>query len=146
LPRAGLEPLPGAYAHSEAAEIEALIEGSRMSQAGKALLRGVDAEAVVADLDRLRATHVVAEQWLLAVENRLGGPALYLLEDELPEQADMNRQAAALLADRVAELDGAITGDPTKLVELSKLVRSNCPPIPRTPPPSPTTRSSECAA
>jgi ferritin-like protein len=92
-----------------------------MSQAGNALLRGVDAEAVVADLDRLRAAHVVAEQWLLAVENRLEGPALYLLEDELPEQAETNRQAGALLADRVAELDGAITGDPTKLVELSKL-------------------------
>jgi ferritin-like protein len=92
-----------------------------MSQAGNALLRGVDAEAVVADLDRLRAAHVVAEQWLLAVENRLAGPALYLLEDELPEQAETNREAGALLADRVAELDGAITGDPTKLVELSRL-------------------------
>jgi hypothetical protein len=54
-----------------------------MSRAGNALLRGVDAEAVVADLDRLRAAHVVAEQWLLAVENRLEGPALYLREDEL---------------------------------------------------------------
>jgi len=64
-----------------------------MSQAGNALLRGVDAEAVVADLDRLRAAHVVAEQWLLAVENRLAGPALYLLEDELPEQAETNREA-----------------------------------------------------
>jgi ferritin-like protein len=90
-----------------------------MSQVGNALLRGVDAEAVVADLDRLRAAHIVAEQWLLAVENRLAGPALYLLEDELPEQAETNREAGALLADRVAELDGAITGDPTKLVELS---------------------------
>jgi hypothetical protein len=29
-----------------------------MSQAGTALLRGVDAEAVVADLDRLRAAHL----------------------------------------------------------------------------------------
>jgi hypothetical protein len=77
-----------------------------MGQAGNALLRGVDAEAVVADLDRLRAAHVVAEQWLLAVENRLEGPALYLLEEELPEQAEMNRQAGAVLADRVAELDG----------------------------------------
>jgi hypothetical protein len=46
-----------------------------MSQAGNALLRGVDPEAVVTDLDRLRAAHIVAEQWLLAVENRLEGPA-----------------------------------------------------------------------
>jgi ferritin-like protein len=92
-----------------------------MSQAGNALLRGVDAEAVVADLDRLRAAHVVAEQWLLAVENRLEGLAHYLLEGELQEQVEIHRQAAAALAERVAELDGAITGDPTRLLDLSGL-------------------------
>ena len=92
-----------------------------MSQAGNALLRGVNAEAVVADLDRLRAAHIVAEQWLLAVENRLEGPAHYLLEDELQEQVEIHRQSAASLAERVAELDGEITGDPTKLLELSGL-------------------------
>jgi ferritin-like protein len=92
-----------------------------MSQAGNALLRGVDADAVVADLNRLRAAHVVAEQWLLAVENRLEGPAHYLLEDELQEQVEVHREAAATLAERVAELDGAITGDPTRLLELSGL-------------------------
>jgi ferritin-like protein len=92
-----------------------------MSQAGNALLRGVDADAVVADLDRLRAAHVVAEQWLLAVENRLEGPAHFLLEDELREQVEIHRQAAGALAERIAELDGAITGDPTMLLELSGL-------------------------
>ena len=85
-----------------------------MSQAGNALLRGLTPDAVVADLDRLRAVHVVAEQWLLAVENRLAGPALYLVDDELPELAEIHRQAGA-------ELGGAITGDPTKVVELSRL-------------------------
>ena len=92
-----------------------------MSQAGNALLRGVHAESVVGDLDRLRAGHVLAEQWLLAVENRLEGPALYLLGDELQEQVEIHRQAAAALAERIAELDGAITGDPTTLLELSEL-------------------------
>jgi len=48
-------------------------------------------------------------------------PALYLLHDELCERAEINRRAGAALADRVAELDGAITGDPTKVVELSAL-------------------------
>lgn len=92
-----------------------------MSRAGNALLRGLDPETVVADLDRLQAAHVVAERWLLAVENRLAGPALYLLQDELPGFADLNRRAAAALAGRVAELGGAITGDPTKVVGLSRL-------------------------
>ncbi len=92
-----------------------------MSQAGNALLRGVDAYSVVGDLDRLRAGHIVAEQWLLAVENRLEGPARYLLGDELHEQVEIHRQAAAALAERIAELDGAITGDPTLLLELSGL-------------------------
>ena len=92
-----------------------------MSQAGNALLRGVDAESVVGDLDRLRAGHVVAEQWLLALANRLEGAALFLLPDELREQVDIHRQAAGALAERIAELDGAITGDPTLLLELSGL-------------------------
>ena len=92
-----------------------------MTRAGNALLHGVAPEAVVSDLDRLRAAHVVAEQWLLATENRLQGSALYLLDDELPELAGINRHAAAALAGRVAELDGAITGDPALLVELSGL-------------------------
>jgi ferritin-like protein len=92
-----------------------------MSRAGNALLHGIAPEAVVSDLDLLRAAHVVAEQWLLATENRLEGSALYLLDDELPELVDINRQAAAALAGRVAELDGAITGDPALLVKLSAL-------------------------
>jgi ferritin-like protein len=92
-----------------------------MSRAGNALLRGVDAEAVGADLDRLRAAHIVAEQWLLAVENRIAGPALYLVDDELPELAEINRHAGAALAGRVAELGGAITADPTQFAERSGL-------------------------
>ena len=92
-----------------------------MSQAGNALLRGVDADSVVGDLDRLRAGHVVAEQWLLAVANRLEGAAQSLLPDELREQVDIHRQAAGALAERIAELDGAITGDPSLLLELSGL-------------------------
>jgi ferritin-like protein len=96
------------------------LRGAAMSQAGNALLRGVNAEAV-GDLDRLRAAHIVTGQWLLAVENRLEGPAHYLLEDELQEQVEIHRQSAASLAERVAELDGEITGDPTKLLELSGL-------------------------
>jgi ferritin-like protein len=104
-----------------------------MSRAGNALLRGVAPEAVVADLDRLRAAHVVAEQWLLAVENRLAGPALYLLDDELPELTEINRQAAAALAGRVAELDGAITGDPSLLIEVSGLSAFELPADPSDP-------------
>jgi ferritin-like protein len=54
-------------------------------------------------------------------------PASGPRQRSLPEQAKTNRQAGALLADRVAELDGAITGDPIKLVELSRLDRFELP-------------------
>jgi ferritin-like protein len=87
----------------------------------------------------------VAEQRLLAVENRLAGPALYLLQDELPEFAETHRRASAALAGRVAELAGAITGDPTKLVELSGLGPFELPAETSDPAAVTTTRSSGCA-
>jgi hypothetical protein len=55
----------------------------------------------------------------VAARRRVAGPALYLLQDDLPEFAETHRHAGAALAVRVAELGGA--GDPTELVELSRL-------------------------
>jgi hypothetical protein len=46
--------------------------------------------------------------WALAVGNRLEGQPLFLLTDELNEVLDDSLDAARRLADRIAELDGAV--------------------------------------
>jgi ferritin-like protein len=86
-----------------------------MGQAGNALLGGADRDAIVDALDRLYCRHLVAMHWALAVGNRLEGQPLFLLTDELNEVLDDSLDAARKLADRIAELDGAVTGDPTAL-------------------------------
>jgi ferritin-like protein len=86
-----------------------------MGQAGNALLGGADRDAVVDALDRLYCRHLVAMRWALAVRNRLEGQPLFLLTDELNEVLDDSLDAARRLADRIAELDGAVTGDPAAL-------------------------------
>jgi len=51
------------------------------------------------------------------VANRLEGPAIYLLSDELPEVADHARAAARRIADRIGDLGGAVTADPRLLLD-----------------------------
>jgi hypothetical protein len=79
-----------------------------MGQAGNALLGGADRDTVVDALDRLYCRHLVAMHWALAVGNRLEGQPLFLLTDELNEVLDDSLDAARRLADRIAELDGAV--------------------------------------
>jgi ferritin-like protein len=87
-----------------------------MGQAGNALIAGVDAAAVARELDGLYCWHLLAVHWSLAVSNRLEGQALFLLSQELDEVVDQNLASARKLADRVAELGEAATGDPRRLV------------------------------
>ena len=70
------------------------------------------AEDVIDALDSFYCHNVVAALWADAVANRLEGPAIYLLSDEIPEVAEHARAAAARLADRIGDLGGAITADP----------------------------------
>ena len=55
--------------------------------------------------------------WADAVANRLEGMAIYLLSDELAEVAEHAREAAGRLADRIGDLDGAVTADPRQLID-----------------------------
>jgi ferritin-like protein len=87
-----------------------------MGQAGNALLAGVDATDVARELDGLYCRHLLAVHWSLAVGNRLEGEALFLLSEELDEVLDQNLASARKLADRIAELGAAVTGDPRRLV------------------------------
>ena len=75
------------------------------------------AEAVIDTLDSFYCHNVIAALWADAVANRLEGPAIYLLSDEIPEVANDARAAAARLADRIGDLGGAITADPRQLID-----------------------------
>lgn len=66
-------------------------------------------EDVIDALDSFYCHNVVAALWADAVANRLEGPAIYLLSDEIPEVAEHARAAAARLADRIGDLGGAVT-------------------------------------
>ena len=75
------------------------------------------AEDVIDALDSFYCHNVVAALWADAVANRLEGPAIYLLSDEIPEVAEHARAAAARLADRIGDLGGAVTADPRLLID-----------------------------
>ena len=75
------------------------------------------AEDVIDALDSFYCHNIVAALWADAVANRLEGPAIYLLSDEIPEVAEHARAAAARLADRIGDLGGAVTADPRQLID-----------------------------
>ena len=90
-----------------------------MGKAGTQLVKGIDVEEVVEALDWLRSSHLVSMHWAQIVSDRLEGSALFLLKDELEEVAGEGLEAAGALGERIAELDGEATSDPTRLIERS---------------------------
>lgn len=68
-------------------------------------------------LDAFYCANVVVSLWADAVGNRLEGPAIYLLTDELAEVSEHARAAAHQLAERIGDLGGAITADPGQLLD-----------------------------
>jgi len=56
-----------------------------------------------------------------ALHNHLEGQAAFILGDELDEIAVQSLEAARKLADRIGELGGEVTADPTQFVERSPL-------------------------
>lgn len=81
--------------------------------------RGADVDDILDRLDSCYAQNVVNALWADAVANRAEGPVLFLLPDELAEVAADARAAASSLAERIGDLGGAITADPTALVARS---------------------------
>jgi bacterioferritin len=63
----------------------------------------------------------------LALKNRLEGQAAFLLSKELDEKAEESMKHAKKLAERIAELGGTETADPTRFVEVSKLSQFSMP-------------------
>lgn len=74
---------------------------------------------VIRSLDGFYCANVIASLWADAVSNRLEGPAIFLLSDELAEVSEHARGAAQRLADRIGDLGGAITADPRQLLDVA---------------------------
>jgi bacterioferritin len=70
----------------------------------------------------------VVVHFSLALKNRLEeGQAAFLLSRELEDKAQESTKHAKKLAERIAELGGTETGDPTEFVMLSPLKRFSMP-------------------
>ena len=98
-----------------------------MGNAGNSLIRGIDIQEVIDSLDRFHAQSWVVVHFSLALKNRLEGQAAFLLSKELEDKAQESTKHAKKLAERIAELGGTETGDPTEFVMLSPLKRFSMP-------------------
>lgn len=91
--------------------------------------RGLEVSEIIRRLDSFYCYNVSVSLWADAVANRLAGPALYMLEDEVAEVAKHARAAAAKLAARIGDLGGAVTAHPRELADCSPgdfTVPANC--------------------
>jgi ferritin-like protein len=90
---------------------------------------GLAADEVIRRLDDFYCYNVSVSLWADAVANRLEGPALYLLADELAEVAQDARAAAAKLTARIGDLGGAVTAHPREVADRSPgdfMMPTNC--------------------
>lgn len=84
-----------------------------------ALIKGITIDEIVPLLNSLYAYEMVAMHYSLAVLNRLEGQASIVLEGAFEEKVKQSFEHARRIADRICRLGGAITGDPSLLVEVS---------------------------
>ena len=92
-----------------------------MGKAGIGLIKGIDIEEIVGRLDSSYCYNLVVMHFSYALHNRSEGQAAYLRGDELEENAEQSLKAARKLADRIGDLGGEVTADPTLFVEQSPL-------------------------
>jgi ferritin-like protein len=98
-----------------------------MGSTGISLIKGIDIQEIIDTLDSFHAQSWVAMHFSLALKNRLEGQAAFLLSKELEEKAQESMKHAKKLAERITDLGGAETGDPTEFVMLSPLKRFSMP-------------------
>ena len=98
-----------------------------MGKAGIGLIKGIDIEEIVDRLDSYYCYNLVVMHFSYALHNRSEGQAAYLLGDELEENAEQSLKAARKLADRIGDLGGEVTADPTLFVERSPLEEFSLP-------------------
>src|SRR5919108_3195882 len=99
-----------------------------MGSTGNSLIKGIDIQEIIDALDSFHAQSWVVVHFSLGLKNRLEGQAAaFLLSKELEEKAQESMKHAKKLAERIAELGGTETGDPTEFVMLSPLKRFSMP-------------------
>src|ERR671920_121610 len=99
-----------------------------MGSAGNSLIKGIDIQEIIDALDSFHAQSWVVVHFSLGLKNRLEGQAAaFLLSKELEDKAQESMKHAKKLAERVAELGGTETADPTEFVMLSPLKRFSMP-------------------
>jgi ferritin-like protein len=98
-----------------------------MGTAGNSLIGGIDVQEIIYTLDSFHAQSWVIVHFSLALKNRIGGQADFLLSKELEDKALESMKHAKKLAERIAELGGTETDDPTEFVMLSPLKRFSMP-------------------
>ena len=98
-----------------------------MGKAGNSLIRGYDIQEIINALDSFHAPSWVVVHFSLALKNRLEGQTAFLFSKELEDKAQESMKHAKKLAERIAELGGTETADPTEFVILSPLKRFSMP-------------------
>ena len=98
-----------------------------MGRAGNSLIKGVEVQEIIDALDSFHALSWVVTLFSLGLKNRLEGEAVLLLSKELEDKAQESMKHAKKLAERIAELGGTETADPTEFVMLSPLKRFSMP-------------------
>ena len=98
-----------------------------MGSAGNSLIKGIEVQEIIDTLDSFHAQSWVVVHFSLALKNRLEGQAAFMLPKELEDRAQESMKHAKKLAERIAELGGTETGDPTEFVMLSPLKHFSMP-------------------
>jgi bacterioferritin len=98
-----------------------------MGRAGNSLIKGIEVQEVIDTLDSFHSLSWVVTLFSLGLKNRLEGQAAFLLSKELEGKAQESMKHAKKLAERIAELGGIETADPTEFVMLSPLKRFSMP-------------------
>jgi bacterioferritin len=98
-----------------------------VGSAGNSLIKGIEVEEIIDTLDSFHALSWVVALFSLGLKNRLEGQAALLLSKELEDKAQESMKHAKKLAERIAELGGIETADPTEFVMLSPLKRFSMP-------------------
>ena len=90
-----------------------------MGMAGNALIKDIEIKELIAILDSYYCYYLRGLHWSQAVLNRLEGQAAFILTEELEEVAEQCLKNAKTIAERIGELGGAVTGDPTQFIARS---------------------------